>query len=62
MSTRDIKFYIGTQFPEIDIKWINDSSCTIKFPDKTQTEQAYMQFSVRPAALKVNNSNPTENQ
>lgn len=54
MSTRDIKFYIGTQFPQIDIQWINDSSCTIKFPDNGQAEQAYMQYSVRPAALKVN--------
>lgn len=31
MSTRDIKFYIGTQFPNIHIQWINDSSCTITF-------------------------------
>ena len=42
MSTRDIKFYIGTQFPQIDIKWINDSSCTIIFPDEEQANQAYM--------------------
>jgi len=34
MSTRDIKFYLGTQFPEIEIKWINDSSCTLQFPSK----------------------------
>lgn len=31
MSTRDIKFYVGTQFPEVQIKWINDSSCTLTF-------------------------------
>ena len=31
MSTRDIKLYIGTQFPNIHIQWINDSSCTITF-------------------------------
>jgi len=54
MSTRDIKFYIGTQFPTIEIKWINDSSCTIVFTSKEEAEQAYMQFSVRPASLKVN--------
>jgi len=53
MSTRDIKFYLGTQFPQIEIKWINDSSCTVTFPDVETTERAYMQFSVRPAALKV---------
>jgi len=34
MSTRDNKFYLGTQFPEIEIKWINDSSCTLQFPTK----------------------------
>ena len=53
MSTRDIKFYLDTQFPEIEIKWINDSSCTLQFPTKDKAEQAYMQFSVRPAALKA---------
>ena len=58
MSTRDIKGYIGTQFPEIDISWINDSSCKIVFPSKEQADQAYMQFSVRPAALKVNLDQP----
>lgn len=31
MSTRDIKLYVGTQFPEVQIKWINDSSCTLIF-------------------------------
>lgn len=54
MSTRDIKFYVGTQFPEVEIKWINDSSCTLTFQNKEEAEQAYLQFSVRPAALKVN--------
>ena len=34
MSTRDIKLYIGTQFPQIHIQWINDSSCTISFEDE----------------------------
>lgn len=46
--------YLGTQFPQIEITWINDSSCTLTFPDEAQTEQAYMQFSVRPASLRVN--------
>lgn len=54
MSTRDIKLYIGTQFPTMEIKWINDSSCTVTFLAKEEAEQAYMQFSVRPASLKVN--------
>ena len=34
MSTKDIKLYIGTQFPEIEIKWINDSSCSVVFPNE----------------------------
>ena len=34
MSTNDIKEYMSTQFPELDIKWINDSSCTLKFKSK----------------------------
>ena len=46
--------YIGTQFPQIDINWINDSSCTITFPEKEQADQAFMQFSVGRAALKIN--------
>ena len=31
MSTGDIKDYMGIQFPDIFVTWINDSSCTIKF-------------------------------
>lgn len=42
MSTRDIKFYIGTQFPNIQIQWINDSSCTILFESEEQANQAFM--------------------
>ena len=51
MSTKDIKSYVGTQFPVHEIKWINDSSCTIKLPSAEIAEQMYIQFSVRPAAL-----------
>ena len=47
MSTGDIKNYFGTQFPEIEIKWINDSSCTIKFTSNEDTDSAYRKFSVR---------------
>ena len=38
MSTRDIKEYLGTQFPSIEIKWINDSSCTLQFTSKEEAE------------------------
>ena len=58
MSTRDIKMYIGTQFPRIHIQWINDSSCTISFEDEAQANQAFMQFSVSAAALKVKQPEP----
>ena len=47
MSTGDLKNYFGTQFPEIDIKWINDSSCTIKFTSNEDADSAYRKFSVR---------------
>ena len=53
MSTGDIKMYMGTQFPDLLIKWINDSSCTLKFNSKEDAEQAYMKFSIRPASLKI---------
>ena len=62
MSTRDIKEYLGTQFPSIEIKWINDSSCTLQFTSKEEAEQAYMQYSVRPAALKVKTLERTESE
>lgn len=51
MSTDDIKDYMGIQFPDLAITWINDSSCTIKFVSKEQAEEAYMKFSVRPATI-----------
>ena len=47
MSTNDIRNYFGTQFPEIEIKWINDSSCTIKFSGSEEADSAYHKFSVR---------------
>lgn len=31
MSTGDLKDYMGIQYPDIYVTWINDSSCTIKF-------------------------------
>ena len=55
MSTGDIKNYFGTLFPAVHIKWINDSSCTIKFETGEEAESAYKKFSVRPASLKLNN-------
>lgn len=51
MSTGDIKDYMGIQFPDIYVTWINDSSCTIKFDSKEQAATAYMKFSVRPATI-----------
>ena len=38
MSNKDIQLYIGTQFPDNEIKWINDSSCTIKLPSEELAE------------------------
>ena len=51
MSNKDIQLYIGTQFPNFEIKWINDSSCTLKLQSEELAEQLFKQFSVRPAAL-----------
>ena len=47
MSTSEIKDYL-IHFPAVRIRWINDSSCTLGFPDETQTEQAYNAYSVKP--------------
>jgi hypothetical protein len=52
MSNKDLSVYVGTRFPDVVIKWINDSSCTLKFESQEQAEQAYKTFSVRPAALR----------
>ena len=41
MSHVDIKEYLGVQFPDIEIKWINDSSCTVKFTSDEQAQSAY---------------------
>ena len=30
MSTDEIKMYF-MKYPEIEVRWINDSSCTLKF-------------------------------
>ena len=38
MSNKDINQYIGTQFPNHEIKWINDSSCTIKLATAEMAE------------------------
>ena len=51
MSTSNIKMYIGTQFPNVQITWINDSSCTLQFESNEVTQEAYTQFSVRPATF-----------
>jgi hypothetical protein len=60
MSTDDIKDYMGIQFPDIIVTWINDSSCTIKFVSKEQAAEAYMKFSVRPATIANETSATTE--
>ena len=61
MSNKDIKNYIGTQFPNFVIQWINDSSCTIKMDTNELADQLYMQFSVRPAALMQKKPDAAEN-
>lgn len=53
MSTHDIRNYVGTLFPKVEIKWINDSSCTLKFESNEDAESAYRKFSVRQASLKA---------
>lgn len=52
MSHVDIKEYF-VQFPDIEIKWINDSSCTIRFTSDHEAQQAYNQYSVRPKTIPV---------
>lgn len=51
MSTENIKEYMGLQFPDLSITWINDSSCTIKFNSADQAADAFKKFSIRPAVL-----------
>ena len=58
MSTGDIRVYIGLQYPNIEINWINDSSCTLKFQTNEEAAEAYLKFSVRPATF-VNESTTT---
>ena len=41
MSTNDLQFYMGAQFPNLTINWINDSSCTLKFASNEEAELAY---------------------
>lgn len=62
MSNSDINQYIGTQFPEHTIKWINDSSCTIKLSTAETAEQMFQQFSVRRAALITKQAESTEQE
>ncbi len=47
MSTKEIKDYF-MRYPDIEVKWINDSSCTLKFPSNEIAAEAYHQFSVKP--------------
>ena len=47
MSTREVYDYF-MRYPNISVKWINDSSCTIKFQTKEEADSAYHEFSVKP--------------
>lgn len=49
MSTQEIKDYF-MRYPDIEVRWINDSSCTLKFPTNVIAAEAYLQFSVQPVA------------
>ena len=47
MSTDEINLYM-LPFPEMKVRWINDSSCTLKFKSNEEAAAAYHQFSVKP--------------
>ncbi len=47
MSTDEINLYMYS-FPTMKVRWINDSSCTLKFNSNEEAARAYNQFSVKP--------------
>lgn len=47
MSTDEINLYMFS-FPDMKVRWINDSSCTLKFNSNEEAAKAYHQFSVKP--------------
>ena len=55
MSNSDIKDYF-LRFPEVQIKWINDSSCTLKFTSAEEAAEAYRVFSIKPVKETENES------
>lgn len=47
MSTADIEEeYMGGRYPEMMVKWINDSSCVLTFPTKESAAECFHAFSV----------------
>lgn len=47
MSNSDIRDYF-LRFPSVQIKWINDSSCTLQFHSFEEAAEAYRVFSIKP--------------
>ena len=47
MSTDEINLYM-MQYPDMKVRWINDSSCTLSFKSNDEAAQAYHKFSVKP--------------
>jgi hypothetical protein len=41
MSTQEIKDYF-MRYPDVQVRWINDSSCTLKFPTNQIAAEAYI--------------------
>lgn len=40
MSTKEIKLHF-MRYPEVEVKWINDSSCTLQFSSHEEAAEAY---------------------
>lgn len=47
MSTHEVKQYF-MRYPSVEVKWINDSSCTIKFASNEEAAAAYHELSIKP--------------
>jgi len=47
MSNKDISdIYMGSRYPEMEIKWINDSSCVLAFKTPEEAKEALHNFTV----------------
>lgn len=47
MSNDDLKIYL-LRYPEVEIKWINDSSCTLQFKSADECADAFRVLSMKP--------------